>query len=1356
MKTNTLPLFTLLLCISISYSAQAEIEITSVRPAGNTCNGMVLFTVEGDAGPFDVTLTNSSNNYQETAINGKRRFIRVCSGTYQFTVTDAFGCIHQEEVIVPCCGASCGYGGCNLGEVQFFDIMPEIPVGFSTGSVRCAASGTTNRPIDQDMYVKWSDGFIEYGTTQSNREHLSAGTYHVTIAEDECCFIKGTVVIEAHECTISHTVSTTCDSEVTGDITFDCAGEPVFNYEWRQWMPDGSLSAVLQTMVYASTGTLNNIEPGRYQLKVTDNLGCENETTIEIPNYSDGIEVTDLLLESSTCPNSDDGRIYIQSINNGATHNYSFQWSNGTVTANNNYLPSGYHTVTITAPNGCQRELGWDLGSDHYDFTPKINIATTGDCDENSGTVFIDAQQLIGHLSYTYQGNNNTWQGDNFEFELDAGSYTVTITDQYNCTFVENFEIIDEAPPLVNATIQDACNWEGSIELDIDFDYEAEYEVYWHRPIRKSGEKVENLRAGNYRATLSYGPKDSPLIYKSCQSNYDYEVEQKPQIESVNINAPCETKDGSISVQATNATPPVQYLWSWYDEDEQEYKESNGSSLNNISEGSYRLKVTDGDGCEHYEVFEIRSTPFLTSSITSACVNDPSGSITLTVTDGNAPYHYNWSTGATTANLTDLLPGGYKLTITDANGCFSEHTFKVEEEAFDFDFLEVNTCDNNDGAILLTNHSPDVTYNYAWNTGANTASITGLSAGTYTLTITSTNCEIIKSFEVQEEGINLSFERTNLQDCEYGQSQNNQGSIEAIVKGALPPITYEWNTGDLNPTLQGLSNIGAYSITVTDSRGCTATGTTSLYCCIDIEYENGEEVYKELIRQVEVTPTLTPTSSRNASDGAIHLNISSPDAPYTIKWTDDVGNELGNTENLTNLSYGTYCVEVSNGCSEYQNCWSIRDCDGVVFDLSITDVAYACGICGETTTGQASVIIGDNANTFGPYSYQWSNGATGNESTGTIISHNNTGGFSVEVTDGLGCTTVKQASLRNGGSSLNDPYACTSTCLCNEQPINNPIKYEYDIRFLNNNPEDPCAAVLVCPLNPSFEIGVSDGVISEKIGEEFYVFENGNCIYIPKCRISFSGINPLEKTNSNFPRIEANCCTPQTLYFPTVENGILTCCEINYCYDAQNILRSTKVCVPADDPSAAGCSLPPCYSPNTVRVDYEVNDCFGDGVEDHCEYIIYCEDGESQEILHRECFIYFVSEYSIYRELGLLDCGLMKQGNSTTPFENSPITKSSSVNIREEPLPAITVFPNPFSQNPIVRITNAALKSDLEIFIYNSLGENIFHNIFQVNYKAQQFEISDLIHVPSGIYFLTFQTNGQIIDSQKIIKINPN
>lgn len=289
----------------------------------------------------------------------------------------------------------------------------------------------------------------------------------------------------------------------------------------------------------------------------------------------------------------------------------------------------------------------------------------------------------------------------------------------------------------------------------------------------------------------------------------------------------------------------------------------------------------------------------LATTNTPPCNGDTTGSITTVATMTNLSYL--WSTGDTTADLTNIGAGTYTLVATGPQG-FCADTLVVTLNQPDSLLLSLGvvtpvTCrSGNDGAIgttTVTGGTP--TYTYLWSNSATTTSLSNLTAGFYTLTVTDANgCTTSQSATVTQptDSVNITYNATPV-SC----NGTNDGSITAIAVNGIPAYTYQWGIGTGNQTGATATNLatGTYTVTATDANGCTATAI-GLFVPQNTPVDTNSVAL--LVTKNIVDCDLLPT-------GAAQINTPNT---YTYLWSN--GNT---TQSVANLPTGPFTVTISTG-----------------------------------------------------------------------------------------------------------------------------------------------------------------------------------------------------------------------------------------------------------------------------------------------------------------------------------------------------------------------------------------------------------------------------------------------------------
>jgi hypothetical protein len=258
--------------------------------------------------------------------------------------------------------------------------------------------------------------------------------------------------------------------------------------------------------------------------------------------------------------------------------------------------------------------------------------------------------------------------------------------------------------------------------------------------------------------------------------------------------------------------------------------------------GTYTVQITLPDGCKtepvDVAVAEDPNKPLFKSISAQSYIackgND--GAINLTVTGGTAPYTYQWSNGsgytATTQNISNLQPGTYNVTVTDAKGCTISTPATVlagTPVTIEPGITPVTCTGLRDGAINL-NVTGKAPFTYQWSNGNRTKDIRNIRAGSYSITITDADgCATVFSNIVVPEPALLSLSVIGEDDTNPipGPTEAN-GSADLTVSGGTAPYTYLWSNGATTEDINLLSR-GLYTVLVTDANNCTATISVNIF-----------------------------------------------------------------------------------------------------------------------------------------------------------------------------------------------------------------------------------------------------------------------------------------------------------------------------------------------------------------------------------------------------------------------------------------------------------------------------------------------------------------------------------------------
>ena len=497
----------------------------------------------------------------------------------------------------------------------------------------------------------------------------------------------------------------------------------------------------------------------------------------------------------------------------------------------------------------------------------------------------------LGNNDITFNGCGYTLDAGDWDTYLwNTGETTQIITAQdsgwywvqaqkASCSQTDSIYIA-YTPPITLGNDTSIC-YADSIILDIGntFDY---YE--WSTGVADSTISTITVAGGTFSVTVTdhYG----------CESTASIKVEEPPDLTGTitSLDVKCNGgSDGVANLTVAGGFPPYSYLWSNSEVTE---------DISALSPGNYSVTITDNILCSITASATISNPSLLSSSITVSdvtCFENSDGIADLTVLGGTSPYTFNWDNGSTTEDLSNLSAGIYIVTISDANLCSATASATISKPSA---ALSAYIIANNVSCKGGSNGSTDVTvsggtspYTYLWSNGALTKNITGLSAGSYNLTVTDANlCTTTATVSISEPlaSLTASISKTDV-SC-FG---TVSGSIDLTVSGGTHDYNFLWNIGQITEDISGIG-VGIYTVTITDNNGCTEISS------VTINQPN----------EIIVDANVNNITCYGGNDGSISLNVIGGTSPYTFVWSNG---QISSS--ILGLTAGSYQVIVTDSMS---------------------------------------------------------------------------------------------------------------------------------------------------------------------------------------------------------------------------------------------------------------------------------------------------------------------------------------------------------------------------------------------------------------------------------------------------------
>jgi gliding motility-associated-like protein len=356
-----------------------------------------------------------------------------------------------------------------------------------------------------------------------------------------------------------------------------------------------------------------------------------------------------------------------------------------------------------------------------------------------TATFVLDAT-TIGASTYLWHDNSTN---PTYTVVHPGGTYSVTVTDPQNCSITGSVDVQYIDLQLTGSQTNVTCMGltDGSATVNASGG-NTPYTYSWSTTPVQTTATASNLTSGTYTVTVTEN--------NGCTATTSFTITEAGLLNLITDSTAVSCfgySDGSASVTVSGGVSPYTYEWNGN-------QTLNTSGLTGATAGTQTVIVTDSNGCAASVSITINSPDLLVASIDfvspAACASVP-GQMTSSAIGGTPPYSYLWSTtpAQTGATATNLPAGTYTVTITDDNGCSS--IASAEYTTIDVSFLHTpEYCDQGNGTATVNVNQFTGAYTVLWNTGSSNETITGLSSGVYTITVTDNNGICVTSVTIPE------------------------------------------------------------------------------------------------------------------------------------------------------------------------------------------------------------------------------------------------------------------------------------------------------------------------------------------------------------------------------------------------------------------------------------------------------------------------------------------------------------------------------------------------------------------------------------------------------------------------------
>ena len=849
-----------------------SLTLTSSNYSGNeiSCfggsDGTIITNTSGGLGNLTFLWTGP-NGYNSTS----SQISNLYAGSYSVTMTDSVGCSLFENII--------------LNQPQ------ELNATTSQINVSCYGG------IDGSAQVFVFGGTTDYLLSWDTLSYPLVGNVFITPIGVPAG-IYPYAIIDNNGCTFTDTITITEPSDISSSYT-------VTNYNGYNVSCNGSADASINILwsggtppyqnwfngTFTNDSVQNNLSSGTYIDSLIDDNGCTFSSTIIITEPNE-IFVNETITNSS-CNGLSDGSVSLSIF--GGTPGYTEDWG----TNNPNSLSAGTYNYTISDTNGC-------IYNDSVTITEPseiiIDIDSIVDVDVyngNNGKIYITVNGGSSNYSYVWNGPNGYNSNNEDILGLYSGNYFLVVTDSTNCSKTDTV-YVDQPSSLsinldtiVNLLCFEQCT--GQINITPSGG-DSSYTYLWNGPngFTSSSEDLNNLCAGNYELILS----DSSSSVTST-----FTINQPAQLQTITNADTAICYGGLAQASAFSYGGQAPYITSW--------DIGSSSIITFLSAGVHYVNVIDANGCTATDsVLIVQNDSITLNSISTpvSCYGLTDGIIEINhISGGTPPFQYSNNNGLSFQNsniFSNLSPGLNNFTVSDANGCensISDIINEPSELVITLSSIPVSCFDDCDGTIISSVNGGLAPYTYSLdgNSFQNSNTFDNLCAGLHNIIVKdNNNCLSTNSTIISEPApviVTISVNGIYLEATTGFVSYQWLDDNGSFILGA--------NSQNYLP-----SNVGEYSVEVTDQNGCTGTSNTINYI---IESLNSEST----ILSIYPNPTsnwITIETQENIKNDINIINVIG-ETVYTI--SKDKFSDNYEMINLSNLPKGSYIIQLINSQS---------------------------------------------------------------------------------------------------------------------------------------------------------------------------------------------------------------------------------------------------------------------------------------------------------------------------------------------------------------------------------------------------------------------------------------------------------
>jgi gliding motility-associated-like protein len=899
----------------------------TLTPVNTSCGGttgtLTIGAVTGGTSAYTYSVSPGPAGFNATT-----SFTGLGAATYTVIVQDANGCQFTQTSVV----------GNNPAPTAVVLTPVSATCGASNGSFTIGAvtGGTAGF-----TYSVNASAF----TATTNYTALAAGTYTVVVQDaNGCQFTSNTTVNNSGGPTavVLTPVDAACGlsngSFTIGAVTGGAGG--------NVYSVNGSAFTATTSYIALAAGT--------YTVVVRDANNCTFTSTTVISNS--GGPTAQVVTSTNSACSTNTGTVTFGATTGGTgIMTYSFDGSAFTGTTLYSNVAAGTYNAIVRDGNGCQFATTVTVGT-VAGPTDVVLTPTNSTCGSANGSFTIGAVTGGGGTN-VYSINGGAFTATTSYTAQLAGTYTVVVRDVNGCTYTENVTITNTPGPTafaVSSTNSTCGNSNG---------------VATAGAVTTSGSTVYqySINGGALGATTSFtglAAATYTLLVQDangCQLTNTVTVANTPGPTAqvlTPVNSTCGNANGTVTIGATTGgTGLITYSFNGS-------AFSGTTSYTSLAAGTYTVVAQDANNCQFTQTTVVSNLPGPTAlalTTISATCGGSNGVVNVgAVTGGSGTntYSFNGSPFTATVSYPGLIAGTYTVVVQDVNLCQFTQTVSVNNSGGPSAVALTptnSTCGNPNGSIAVgavTGGAGTITYSLNGGAFSSSTSYTGLTSGTYTVTVSDVNaCTFAQTVFVDNTAGPTAVALTPTNST----CGNANGSfVIGAVTGGTSGYTYSVNAGAFSGTTSYASQAaGTYTVIVRDANACTFTAN------VTVANTPGPTAFA-----VSSVSSTCGNSNGIANAGAVTTSGSTV-YQYSIN-----GGALGATTSFTGLAAATYTllVQDANGC-QLTNTVVVTNLAGPTAQI-LTPTNATCGnpngivTIGATTGGNGLITYNFNGGAF--------------------------------------------------------------------------------------------------------------------------------------------------------------------------------------------------------------------------------------------------------------------------------------------------------------------------------------------------------------------------------------------------------